>query len=87
LQHDTDFVDSDNSNDLHSHFQIAKASEYVSCFKRRRKGPQTKQQDQCFSTGCFSNAGIIGCWWCNDMYYGKTLFPQGAASEHGKTLT
>jgi cytochrome c oxidase subunit II len=30
--------------------------------------------------------GLIGVWWCNDLYYKKTLFPQGAASEMGEKI-
>jgi len=30
--------------------------------------------------------GLIGIWWCNDLYYGKTLFPQGAASVLGEKI-
>ena len=30
--------------------------------------------------------GLAGVWWCNDLYYGKTLFPQGAASDHGEKI-
>jgi cytochrome c oxidase subunit 2 len=34
----------------------------------------------------FLIVGLAGVWWCNDLYYGKTLFPQGAASDHGEKI-
>ena len=30
--------------------------------------------------------GLIGAWYCNELYYGKTLFPQGSASVEGEKI-
>lgn len=30
--------------------------------------------------------GLIGVWYCNHLYYPKTLFPQGSASVEGETI-
>jgi cytochrome c oxidase subunit 2 len=30
--------------------------------------------------------GLIGAWYCNDLYYGKTLFVQGSASVEGEKI-
>jgi cytochrome c oxidase subunit II len=30
--------------------------------------------------------GLIGVWYCNDIFYKKTLFPQGSASVEGESL-
>ena len=67
-------------------FQIAKASEYVSVLKGEEKARKQNNKINAFLLVSFLILGIIGCWWCNDMFYGKTLFPQGAASEHGETI-
>ncbi len=29
---------------------------------------------------------MIGAWWCNKLFYGKTLFPQGSASVEGQQI-
>jgi len=34
----------------------------------------------------FLIAGLIGVWYCNKLYYPKTLFIQGAASKEGKNI-
>ena len=34
----------------------------------------------------FLIAGLIGVWYCNKLYYPKTLFVQGSASEEGKSI-
>jgi cytochrome c oxidase subunit II len=67
-------------------FQISKASEYVSVLKGEEKARKQNNKINAFLLVAFLILGIIGCWWCNDMYYGKTLFPQGAASELGEKI-
>jgi cytochrome c oxidase subunit 2 len=67
-------------------FQIAKASEYVSVLKGEEKSRKQNNKINAFLLITFLIAGLIGCWWCNDLYYGKTLFPQGAASDHGEKI-
>lgn len=67
-------------------FQIAKASEYVSVLKGEEKARKQNNKINAFLLIAFLIAGLIGCWWCNDLYYHKTLFPQGSASEHGEKI-
>ncbi len=67
-------------------FQIAKASEYVSVLKGEEKAKKQTNKINGFMLIAFLVLGLIGCWWCNELYYGKTLFPQGAASEHGQKI-
>jgi cytochrome c oxidase subunit 2 len=67
-------------------FQIAKASEYVSVLKGEDKSRKQNNKINAFLLISFLIAGLIGVWYCNDLYYGKTLFPQGAASEQGEKI-
>ena len=61
-------------------FQIAKASEYVSILKGEEKSRKQTNRVNGFLLIAFLIFGLIGVWWCNELYYGKTLFPQGSAS-------
>jgi cytochrome c oxidase subunit 2 len=67
-------------------FQIAKASEYVSVLKGEEKARKQNNKINAFMLISFLVVGLAGVWWCNDLYYGKTLFPQGAASDHGEKI-
>ncbi len=67
-------------------FQIAKASEYVSVLKGEEKARKQNNKINAFLLISFLVLGLIGCWWCNEMFYPKTLFVQGAASEHGEKI-
>src|SRR5437762_12720036 len=67
-------------------FQIAKASEYVSILKGEEKARKQTNRVNGFLLIAFLIFGLIGVWWCNDLYYGKTLFPQGAASYEGENI-
>ncbi|MEO6232906.1 MAG: cytochrome c oxidase subunit II [Ferruginibacter sp.] len=67
-------------------FQISKASEYVSVLKGEEKARKQNNKINAFLLIAFLIFGLIGCWWCNDLYYSKTLFPQGAASEMGEKI-
>ncbi len=67
-------------------FQIAKASEYVSVLKGEEKARKQTNKINAFLLISFLILGLVGVWWCNDMYYSKTLFPQGAASEMGQKI-
>ena len=67
-------------------FQIAKASEYVSVLKGEEKARKQNNKINAFMLISFLVLGLAGAWWCNDLYYGKTLFPQGAASDHGEKI-
>ncbi len=64
-------------------FQIAKASEYVAVLKGEQKSNKQQNKINAFLMVAFLLLGLIGVYWCNELYYGKTLFPQGSASDHG----
>lgn len=67
-------------------FQIAKASEYVSILKGEEKSRKQTNRINGFLLIAFLIFGLIGAWWCNDLYYKKTLFPQGSASLEGENI-
>jgi len=67
-------------------FQIAKASEYVSVLKGEEKSRKQTNRINGFLLVAFLIFGLIGAWWCNHLYYSKTLFPQGAASLEGENI-
>ncbi|MEP6617297.1 MAG: cytochrome c oxidase subunit II, partial [Ginsengibacter sp.] len=67
-------------------FQIAKASEYVSILKGEEKSRKQTNRINGFLLIAFLIFGLIGAWWCNDLYYSKTLFPQGSASLEGENI-
>jgi cytochrome c oxidase subunit II len=67
-------------------FQIAKASEYVSVLKGEEKTRKQNNRINGFFLLGFLIFGLIGAWYCNDLYYGKTLFPQGSASVEGEKI-
>jgi cytochrome c oxidase subunit 2 len=67
-------------------FQIAKASEYVSVLKGEEKARKQTNKINAFMLISFLILGLIGVWWCNDLLFPKTLFPQGAASEMGQKI-
>jgi len=67
-------------------FQIAKASEYVSVLKGEEKTRKQNNKINAFMLIGLLVFGLIGVWYCNDLYYGKTLFPQGSASVEGENI-
>lgn len=67
-------------------FQIAKASEYVSVLKGEEKSRKQNNRINGFLLITFLILGMIGAWYCNELYYGKTLFPQGSASVEGEKI-
>lgn len=67
-------------------FQIAKASEYVSVLKGEEKARKQNNRINAFLLMGLLIFGLIGVWFCNDLYYGKTLFPQGSASVEGQSI-
>ena len=66
-------------------FQIAKASEYVSVLKGEEKTRRQNNKINAFLLLSFLILGLVGVWYCNELYYGKTLIPQGSASVEGET--
>jgi cytochrome c oxidase subunit II len=67
-------------------FQIAKASEYVSVLKGEEKSRKQNNRINGFMMIAFLILGLIGAWWCNELYFSKTLFPQGSASIEGEEI-
>ena len=67
-------------------FQIAKASEYVSVLKGEEKSRKQNNKINGFLMIAFLILGFIGAWYCNELYFGKTLFPQGSASVEGEKI-
>ena len=67
-------------------FQIAKASEYVSVLKGEDKTRKQNNKINAFMLLGFMVFGLLGAWYCNELYYGKTLFVQGSASVEGEDL-
>src|SRR6478736_9702563 len=67
-------------------FQIAKASEYVSVLKGEDKARKQNNKINAFLLLGFLIFGLAGAWYCNELYYGKTLFPQGSASVEGEKI-
>ena len=67
-------------------FQIAKASEYVSVLKGEDKTRKQNNRINAFFLLGFLVFGLIGVWYCNELFYPKTLFPQGSASVEGESL-
>jgi cytochrome c oxidase subunit 2 len=67
-------------------FQIAKASEYVSILKGEERSRKQTNRVNGFLLIAFLILGLFGVWWCNDLFYNKTLFPQGSASHEGENI-
>lgn len=67
-------------------FQISKASEYVTVLKGEEKVRKQNNKINGFLMVAFLVAGLIGAWYCNHLYYGKTLFVQGSASLEGEKI-
>jgi cytochrome c oxidase subunit 2 len=67
-------------------FQIAKASEYVSILKGEKKSFEQNNRINAFLMVVFLVLGLIGVWWCNDLFYHRTLLAQPAASDHGENI-
>ena len=67
-------------------FQIAKASEYVSVLKGEEKSFKQNNRINAFLMIAFLVLGLAGAWWCNELFYNKTLLAQPAASDHGEKI-
>ena len=67
-------------------FQIAKASEYVSVLKGEEKSFKQNNRINAFLMIAFLVLGLAGAWWCNELFYNKTLLAQPAASVHGEKI-
>src|SRR5688572_20782692 len=67
-------------------FQIAKASEYVSILKGEKKAFEQNNRINAFLMVVFLVLGLVGVWYCNELYYHKTLLPYPSASELGANI-
>lgn len=67
-------------------FQVAKASEYVTVLKGEEKARKQNNKVNGFFMIGFLVLGFIGVWYCNHALYGKTLFVQPSASDHGANI-
>src|SRR5579863_7078149 len=62
-------------------FQIAKASEYVGILKGEKKNNESNNRINGFLMIVFLVLGLIGVYWCNELYRGKILGK--SASDYG----
>src|ERR1700748_3725544 len=65
-------------------FQIAKASEYVGVLKGEKKNFEANNRVNGFLMIAFLILGLVGVYWCNELYRGKILGK--AASDHGEKI-
>jgi cytochrome c oxidase subunit 2 len=65
-------------------FQIAKASEYVGILKGEKKNNEQNNRINGFLMIVFLVLGLIGVYWCNELFKGKIL--GRAASDHGEKI-
>src|SRR4029077_6632466 len=65
-------------------FQIAKASEYVGILKGEKKNNETNNKINGFLMIVFLVLGLLGVYWCNELFVGKILGK--AASDHGEKI-
>jgi cytochrome c oxidase subunit 2 len=65
-------------------FQIAKASEYVGILKGEKKTNEHNNKVNGFLMISFLVFGLIGVYWCNELYRGKILGE--SASKQGEEI-
>src|ERR1700704_1836274 len=65
-------------------FQIAKASEYVGILRGEKKNNESNNRINGFLMIVFLVLGLIGVYWCNELFRGKILGK--AASDHGEKI-
>jgi cytochrome c oxidase subunit II len=65
-------------------FQIAKASEYVGVLKGEKKNFEQNNRINGFLMIVFMVLGLVGIFWCNELYRGKILGE--SASVHGEQI-
>jgi cytochrome c oxidase subunit 2 len=65
-------------------FQIAKASEYVGVLKGEKKNFEANNKVNGFLMIVFLVLGLIGVYWCNELFRGKLLGE--SASVHGEQI-
>ncbi|MBA4197946.1 MAG: cytochrome c oxidase subunit II [Chitinophaga sp.] len=67
-------------------FQISKAAEYVAVLKGEEQNRKQTNKVNAFLMVAFMVAGLIGVWYCNELYYKKTLLPLESASVQGEKV-
>ena len=67
-------------------FQIAKASEYVAVLKGEEQNRKQTNKINGFLMIAFLVLGLIGVWYCNKLYFDKTLLAHDAASVQGERV-
>jgi cytochrome c oxidase subunit 2 len=67
-------------------FQIAKASEYVGVLKGEKRSFEQSNRVNAFLMVVFLILGLIGIYWCHNLFYHKTLMPYPSASDHGEKI-
>jgi cytochrome c oxidase subunit 2 len=67
-------------------FQIAKASEYVTLLRGEQKGLRQSNKINAWLMIVFLVLGLLGVWYCNDVYFGQTLLAQESASVEGERV-
>jgi len=67
-------------------FQIAKASEYVAVLKGEEKSRKENNKVNGFFMIAFLVLGLIGVYWCNELFFGKTLLAHDSASVQGEKV-
>lgn len=67
-------------------FQVAKASEYVSVLKGDERTRQQNNRINATLLISFLVLGFFGVWYCNELFYDKTLLPHPSASDHGVNI-
>lgn len=67
-------------------FQIAKASEYVGVLKGEKRSFEQSNRVNAFLMVVFLVLGLIGIYWCHELFYKKTLMPYPSASDHGEKI-
>ena len=67
-------------------FQIAKASEYVSILKGEERARKQDNKINGFLMIGFLVLGLIGVWWCNELYYPMSTMNYVAASTEGQAI-
>lgn len=67
-------------------FQIAKASEYVSVLKGEETSRKQNNKINGFLMVVFLVVGMIGVWYCNKLYFHKTLLAVDSGSVEGERV-
>ncbi len=67
-------------------FQVSRSNEIVSVLRGEDKTRNQNNKINAYMLISFLIVGLIGVWWCNELFYSKTLFPAGAASEMGQKI-